>query len=89
MASGLANTPMSSWADVLRIKLKIADQYTTDDSNLDYLFARLAGLVRLTYCSSRDTQFCRPKHWEPWPEQPTNVLSAYTVFEHDLLALAL
>jgi hypothetical protein len=89
MVSELAKAPMSSWADVLRLKFKIADQYTTDDSNLDYLFTRLAGLVRLTYCSSRDTQFCRPKHWEPWPEQPTSVLRAYTVFENDLSALAL
>jgi len=70
IASELAKAPMFSWAEM------------TDD--LDYLFARLAALVRLTYCSNRVTQFCRPKHWEPWPEQPTSVLCAYTMFEKEL-----
>ena len=64
LASELAKAHMSSWADVLKIELKIADRYTTDDEDLDYIFGRLAALVRLTYTSSRNTQYCRPKHWE-------------------------
>lgn len=84
VASELATAHQSSWMDVLRTELKVADRYTTDDTDLDYIFGRLAALVRLTYTSSRDTQYCRPKHWEPWPEQPPIVLRAHATFEKGL-----
>ena len=84
VASELAKTRKSSWADVLKMELKIADAYLTDDPDLDYIFGRLAVLVRLTYSSSRTTPFCRVKHWEAWPEQPANVQRAYAALERAL-----